>query len=82
MGEDFLDIADGLRATDEAVQFLCMEKGDRIGHGLVLGVDPDEYYQNKRYSIYLRRQDYLDNLVWILYRSLELGIVVRDNDRA
>ena len=82
VGEDFLDIADGLRATDEAVQFLCMEKGDRIGHGLVLGVDPDEYYQNKRYSIYLRRQDYLDNLVWILYRSLELGIVVRDNDRA
>lgn len=81
VGEDFLDIADGLRAADEAVKFLCMEKGDRIGHGLVLGADPDEYYQNKQYSIYLRKQDYLDNLVWILYRSLELEVVVRDNDR-
>lgn len=81
VGEDFLDIADGLRAIDEAVQFLCMEKGDRIGHGLVLGIDPEEYYQNKRCSIYLRKQDYLDDLVWILYRSLELGVVVKDNDR-
>lgn len=82
VGEDFLDIADGLRAADEAVKFLCMEKGDRIGHGLALGADPQEYYKTKRNSIYLRKQDYLDNLVWILYRSLELGIVVGGNERA
>lgn len=81
VGEDFLDIADGLRATDEALRFLDMERGDRIGHGLVLGVDPDEYYRNKKYSIYLRRQDYLDNLVWLLYRSLELGVTIKDSDR-
>ncbi|MDE5698543.1 MAG: hypothetical protein K2I96_14225 [Lachnospiraceae bacterium] len=82
VGEDFLDIADGLRAVDEAIRFLCMEKGDRIGHGLVLGIDPEEYYQNKKNSIYLRKQDYLDNLVWILYRSLEFGIEIRENVRA
>lgn len=82
VGEDFLDIADGLRAIDEALKFLCMEKDDRIGHGLVLGADPGEYYQNKRNSVYLRKQDYLDNLVWILYRSLELGVAVEGNERA
>jgi len=82
VGEDFLDIADGLRATDEAIEFLCMEKGDRIGHGLVLGIDPDEYYENKRYHIYLRKQDYLDNLVWLLYRSLEMEVVIPDNAHA
>lgn len=81
VGEDFLDIADGLRAVDEAMQFLCMEKGDRIGHGLVLGIDPQEYYRDKRYSIYLRKQDYLDNLVWILYRSLELGVEIKEYAR-
>lgn len=81
VGEDFLDIADGLRAVDEAIQFLCMEKGDRIGHGLVLGVEPAEYYQDRRYSVYLRKQDYLDNLIWMLYRSMELGIELREYAR-
>lgn len=82
VGEDFLDIADGLRATDEAISFLGMEKGDRIGHGLVLGIEPEEYYRIKRYRIYLRKQDYLDNLVWILFRSLELGVEIKENNRA
>lgn len=31
-GEDFLDILDGLRAIDEAISFLNLDCGDRIGH--------------------------------------------------
>ena len=81
VGEDFLDIADGLRAVDETLQFLCFTKGDRIGHGLVLGIAPEEYYQTKKYNVFLHKQDYLDNLVWILYRSLELGIAIAENYR-
>lgn len=80
-GEDFLDIADGLRAIDEAVRYLCLEKGDRIGHALALGICPQEYYKTKRYNIYLRKQDYLDNLVWLLYRSLECGVSIGENYR-
>lgn len=82
VGEDFLDIADGLRALDEAVTFLCLEKGDRLGHALALGIDPKKYYQAKRGRIYLRKQDYLDNLVWLLYRTLELGVPIEENYRA
>ncbi|MCM1088907.1 MAG: hypothetical protein NC419_12170 [Muribaculaceae bacterium] len=82
VGEDFLDIADGLRAVDETLQFLDFRKGDRIGHGLALGIVPEEYYQTKKYNIFLHKQDYLDNLVWILYRSLELGVVIAENHRA
>lgn len=37
-GEDFLDIVDGLRAIDEAMLFLQMEKGERLGHAMALGV--------------------------------------------
>lgn len=37
-GEDFLDIVDGLRAIDEALLFLQMEKGERLGHAMALGV--------------------------------------------
>lgn len=82
VGEDFLDIMDGLRAIDEAIQFLQMEKGDRLGHALALGIEPEAYYRSKRRNIYLTKQDYLDNLVWILYRSLELNVNIDANHRA
>ncbi len=73
-GEDFLDIADGLRAIDEAVQFLEMRRGDRIGHALALGIDPYAHYISKRGQIVQSIQDRLDDLVWILFRGDELGI--------
>ena len=74
VGEDFLDICDGLRAVDEAIEFLNLNNGDRIGHGLVLGLDPDMYYKDRRYSTYLTKQDYLDNCVWLIFRTLEWNI--------
>ncbi len=80
-GEDFLDIADGLRAIDEAISFLELKKGDRIGHGTVLGIGVEKYYEKKRWNIYLTKQDYLDNIVWILYRSLEWNIELTSNLR-
>lgn len=74
VGEDFLDIVDGLRAIDEAVQFLKLERGDRLGHALALGIEPEHHYQEKEYQILLSKQDRLDDLVWLLFRSVELGI--------
>lgn len=81
VGEDFLDIADGLRAVDETIRFLEYKRGDRIGHGLVLGVNPVEFYAMKNNMIVLSKQDMLDNLVWILMRTLELGIEIPVNTR-
>ena len=43
VGEDFLDIADGLRAIDEAVIFLNLKRKDRLGHALALGIEPQPY---------------------------------------
>lgn len=73
-GEDFYDIADGLRAIDEAVNFLEYRRGDRIGHALALGIDPQVHYRTKSMTIILPQQNYLDNLVWMLYRGRELGV--------
>ena len=81
VGEDFLDICDGLRAVDEALMFLEMRNGDRIGHGMVLGIDAWKYYENKNNVVYLQRQDLFDNLVWILYRSLEWDIEIGQDKR-
>ncbi len=73
-GEDFLDIADGLRAIDEAVSFLDLGVGSRIGHALAMGVPPEEHYRLKNYEIVTSKQDRLDDLVWLLYRTKELGV--------
>lgn len=67
-GEDFLDIADGIRAIDEAILFLNLQRADRLGHALALGIDPEMYYKTKGGCVFLCKQDLLDNLVWLLFR--------------
>lgn len=68
VGEDFLDIVDGMRAIDEAIHFLNLNCGDRLGHVLALGIDVEDYYREKNNVICLPKQDYLDNLAWIYNR--------------
>ena len=65
VGEDFLDVLDGLRAVEEAISFLELKNGDRFGHALVLGVNVKEWYEQKRMRIYLNRQDFLDNTAFL-----------------
>lgn len=73
-GEDFLDMADGLRSIDEAFRFLHLRRGDRIGHALALGVEPEVHYATKKRRVLLSGQEHLDNIVWLLYRSQELDV--------
>jgi adenosine deaminase len=65
VGEDFYDIIDGLRAIDEAVMFLELGNGDRIGHGVALGLDVEAWY-HRHLKIALPIQNKLDNIAWIL----------------
>lgn len=74
VGEDFYDLIDGLRAVDEAVIFLELGKKDRLGHALALGVNPHDYYKNRRYNIVMPRQNLLDNYVW-LYHEIKVNDV-------
>lgn len=69
VGEDFLDVVDGLRAIDEVIRFLEFGNGDRIGHALALGIDVESWYRLKNGAIVLPVQDYLDNLAW-MYHAL------------
>lgn len=67
-GEDFYDIVDGLRTIDEAIKFLNLGEGDRIGHALALGVAPKDYYQSKGNVLSLPKQWHLDNISWLISR--------------
>jgi adenosine deaminase len=70
-GEDFDHLIGGLRAVDEALEFLAMEPGDRIGHGLALGYEPEAWAYACGGSIQHRAGPWLDDLVW--FRSQLLG---------
>lgn len=67
VGEDFMDIIDGLRALDEVFYFIGLQNGDRIGHGLVLGTNARVYYQQRGMMLTLKRQDWLDNVAWMYH---------------
>ena len=74
VGEVFTDIVDGLRAVDEAVHFLNLDCGDRLGHATVLGMDVEKWYEDCNFKISIRRMDYLDNVVWLYYKLLRYHI--------
>lgn len=79
VGEDFLDVADGLRAIDEAINFLNMDCGDRFGHAIALGINVKEWYESKNNRILISKHDYLDNLAWVYNRMTEFGIQGMDS---
>lgn len=73
VGEDFMDVADGLRAYDEVIRFLRFSDGDRLGHALVLGVDVESYYKRRQNVIAMPLQMILDNTVWLRKECESIG---------
>lgn len=72
VGEDFLDVADGLRAVEEALVFLGLRNGDRLGHALALGTDVRAYYAKRYDTICELKHVILDNLAWLHHKCIKL----------
>jgi hypothetical protein len=62
-GEDFVHLLTGLRRLDEAVTYLSLERGDRLGHGLSLGIDPSIWFDRVG-RVVQTREERLFDLVW------------------
>lgn len=76
VGEDFLDLADGLRAIDEVIKFLQFSRGDRLGHAIALAVNPSLYYTRRSYQVVMPKMDLLDNIVWLLMQVRKFNISI------
>lgn len=72
VGEDFLDIVDGLRAVDEVLHWMGFRNGDRLGHGMVLGIDVNTYYAECHGFVLMPAQVLLDNVAWLYYKGKDL----------
>ena len=73
VGEDFYDIASGLRAVDEVIKFLRFRANDRLGHGLVLGTDVRKYYSKRDFEVRGPKIELLDNAVWLYHQGRRLS---------
>ena len=72
-GEDFTRLIEGLRRMHEPIEFQLLMLGDRLGHGVALGIDPDRWAQNNRIILQCE-EDRLDDLLWELARYCDGSI--------
>ena len=64
VGEDFRHPLSGLRHIDEAIEYFRLHSGDRIGHGLALGIDLDRWFQHHGFFA-IPRIEALENYLWV-----------------
>ena len=62
-GEDFVHLLGGLRRVEQSIRHLGLREGDRIGHGISLGVDAVAWAQSAG-RVALPREERLLDLVW------------------
>jgi hypothetical protein len=62
-GEEFVHLLGGLRRVDEAMSYLELGQGDRIGHGMALGLHPAHWCRRSG-VIAVSRMDRLFDLAW------------------
>lgn len=64
VGEDFRHILSGLRHIDEVIEEFHYKPGDRLGHGIALGIDIEKWISDNE-ILPMPRQEYMDNLLWV-----------------
>lgn len=67
VGEDFSHLISGLRAIYEAIHFLALDKQDRIGHAVALGVNYALWCDRMEHRVWMKQGEHLDNLLFIYY---------------
>ena len=67
-GEDFPDQLTGLRWMDDAVRLLKLRPGERMGHGLALAWEPEDWYQT-HYPVLKPWREHVLDLIWCCAQS-------------
>ena len=65
VGEDFVHLLSGIRAIDDAVRFLPLQTGDRLGHCTAIGIWPEIWGQHMPHHLRVKREDWLLDLLFI-----------------
>ncbi|PTT40970.1 hypothetical protein DBR23_07130 [Acidovorax sp. HMWF018] len=71
-GEDFRHLLSGIATMWEALEFLDLRDGDRIGHGTAMGINPRLWIQRMPGSLNLPRGEWMTGVLaaWQLLRDV------------
>lgn len=72
-GEDFQHLLGGVRQVFEAIHYLDLQPGDRIGHATAIGIEPTLWLSRAAPVQQLSRGDWLDTLLFTHHVLLEMG---------
>ncbi len=64
-GEEFRSPVEGMRRMHELLEFGIIQRGDRIGHGLALGINIEDWVDKWDYVVQ-PREERLDDLLWLI----------------
>lgn len=64
VGEEFRHLLSGLRHIDEVIEHFHYHVGDRIGHGIALGIDVKAWCRDNPIVV-MPRIEYMENLLWL-----------------
>lgn len=65
VGEDFEHLLSGIRAIYEAITFLDLKAGDRLGHATAIGIDPQYWLDLMPEQLFIPRGQYLEDLLFL-----------------
>lgn len=77
VGEDFEHLLNGIRAIYEAITFLELKSGDRLGHATAIGIDPNFWINQVSDTVFLPQGQWLENLLFlrhILLNGIEINL--------
>ena len=79
-GEDFNHIVTGMRRVDESMQYFNLQRRDRLGHVLSLGITPKMWLGSVQ-EVLLHKGDYFDDLVWLCSKLKKISVPSLDISR-
>lgn len=65
VGEDFRHLVSGVRAIWESVDFLELQRSDRLGHCVAVGLEPALWEKRVKGHCYMSQGEILDDLVFV-----------------
>lgn len=72
-GEDFYHVISGLRAIYEAITYLDLRRGDRIGHATASGLPVSLWHDNIGGRMLIKQGEHLDNFIFAYYLISQKG---------
>lgn len=63
-GEDFRHLLSGMRQVYEAVHFLELMPGDRLGHATAIGIAPELWLERSAHNVQVDKGEWLDTLLF------------------